>query len=391
MSGKAWAVVFFGLTTVLYVAGVVLVFLVGQPLSLNEAAMPAAYSYAVVGFLIALNRPANGIAWICLAIGSVWGLEAVLTGAAAYGLANPDSIPLVEMIAVSGAFLWYPGIFGITTLLLMFFPNGRLPSPRWRWLPWVAGTGLAVGYPLILLSWPNVYSYGRESLRMDNPYAMLPPAVSDVILAVIFAASAGSVAALIVRYRRSRGAERQQLKWLVAAGSGFVVVFLPITLFLGDLFGEDAVATVGLVVFMFSIVIPISIGLAVLRYRLYAIDRLISRTVTYTLIVGLLAVVFAAVAIGLPRLIGVPEENPVLVAAATLAVAGLFNPLRLRVQSWVDRRFNRARYDAQHEVDRFAARVRDEVELDNLADGMLDVIDKTMQPIAAAVWMRDEP
>jgi hypothetical protein len=390
MSGKAWAVALFGLTTVLYVAGVVLVFLLGQTLSLNEAALPAAYSYAVVGFLIALNRPANAIAWICLAIGFVWGLESVLTGVAAYGLANPDSVPSVEAIAVSGAFLWYPGIFGITTFLLMFFPDGRLPSPRWRWLPWTTGTGLAVGYPLILLSWPDVYSYGREELRMDNPYALLPPAVSNVILVVILAATAGSVAALIVRYRRSRGAERQQLKWLVAAGSGFAVVFLPVA-FLGDLFDEDAVETLGLVVFMFSIVIPISIGLAVLRYRLYDIDRLISRTVTYTLIVGSLAAVFAAVAIGLPRLIGVPEENPVLVAAATLAVAGLFNPLRRRLQFWVDRRFNRGRYDAQHEVDRFAERVRDEVELDDLADGMLDVVDKTMQPIAAAVWMRDEP
>lgn len=385
MTAKTWAIAVFSVSTVLYPLGVVLVLLAGEPLSLNEATYPTAYAFAVVGFLIALNRPGNRFAWICLCIGFVWALYAAATGAATYGLAHPGTVPWPEALAALGVYLWVPGVFGIATFVLMYFPDGRLPSRRWRWLPWIAGLGIAGGYVMIVLSWTPIFGYGLERLRIDNPFARIPEEISEQFMLVVFAAAVGSVAALTARYRRSSGIERQQLKWFATAGSATIVVLMVLVGFLVDRLGE----TWGLIGFSFAIVIPISIGIAILRYRLYDIDRLISRTVAYALVVGLLAGVFASVVIGLPRVIGVPEENQVLVAGATLAVAALFNPLRRRVQSWVDRRFNRARYDAQQEVERLSERIRDEVELDDLADEMLGVVEKTLQPSGAAVWIRE--
>lgn len=393
--GRRLAITLFVLTTGLYLAGFVLVVLSGQLLSLNEALLPAVYAFAVVGFLIALNRPGNAIAWICSAIGFVWALEYSLSGAATYGLVNPGTVPWPEALAAVGVYLWIPGVFGIGTFVFMFYPDGRLPSPRWRWLPWLAGVGLGTLYVTEVLSAPEAYGYGREFVRVENPFrGVLGPWMDQASLFVDlfeifffvagFGAIGASMTALAVRFRRSRGIERQQIKWLVTAGSTGVVIQL-ISIPLVDVYGE----TIGLVAASFFLLIPISIGIAVLRYRLYDIDRLISRTVTYALVVGMLATVVAAIAIGLPQLLGLPDESPLLVAMATLAVAALFNPLRRRIQARVDHRFNRARYNAQQEVDRLAERLRTELELEDLTGEVIAVVDKTMQPTMASVWIRD--
>ncbi len=391
MNGRGIATALFVVATAMYVAGVALVALAGEPFTLNELLLPVVYAFAVVGFLIARNRPGNAIAWICLGIGLVWGLEATLTGAVVYGLARPGSVPSPEALAAIGIPLWIPGIFGVGTFVFMFFPDGRLPSPRWRWLPWTAGTGIALTYLLTVLSEPETYGYGRPAI--ENPFAtllgpwldaggLLVDIVDISLFAGIFGAIGASITALVVRYRRSRGIERQQLKWLVTAGSTAVVLQV-ISIFLVDYLGEN----VGLVAGMFFILIPISIGIAVLRYRLYDIDRLLSRTVSYALVVGSLAAVFGSVTIGLPQLLGLAGDSPLLVAGATLVAAALFNPLRRRVQARVDRRFNRARYDAQQEIDRFAERLRGDLDLDDLTDEVVAVVGKTMQPSTASVWI----
>jgi hypothetical protein len=171
-------------------------------------------------------------------------------------------------------------------------------------------------------------------------------------------------------------------------------VFVVIDRLGSDPFGEPSETLLGAVValaWLLGVIgLPVGVGLAVLRYRLYDIDRILSRTVTYILVVGLLAAMFASVAIGLPQLLGLTEGSPMLVAAATLAVAALFNPLRRRIQARVDRRFNRARYDAQQEIDRLTQRLRTDMEIVDIADELLGVVTKTMQPASAGVWIREE-
>lgn len=392
MSAKSWAMAVFAATTLLVIAGLVFSLLAGEPPGLNELLVATLYAFAVVGILITRRRPDNAIGWVCLGIGFVWSLETFLFGTAVYGLANPGTVPMPEVFAAIGIPLWIPGIFGIGTFVFMFFPDGRLPSPRWRWLPWTVGATISLQYALYVLTEPETFSYGRPVF--DNPLAgVLGPhldqgapmfdLVEISVTVTTFSVIIASLIALITRYIRSRGVERKQLKWLVSAGSAAVVLQV-ISISLADYYGE----TVGLVAVFPFILIPISIGIAVLRYRLYDIDRLISRTVGYTVVVATLSLVFTSIALGLPRLAGLPD-HPVLVAGATLAVAAMFNPLRRRVQHWVDSRFNRARYDGQQEVERLADRIRLESRLDSLTDELLGVATATMQPESAAVWIRD--
>jgi hypothetical protein len=393
MSGRTLAIVFFAVTTGLYVAGLLLSFAAGELLSLNELVLPVFYAFAVTGVLIAWRRPRNAIAWICLGIGCVWGLESALFGTALYGLANPGTVPRPEALAAIAAPLWVPGIFVMATFLLMVFPDGHLPSRRWAWLPWTVGSAIDVFYLALVLTEPVTYSYGRPAV--ENPFAAwLEPwleeggIVVDVIgvllVAPVFIGIAASITAVILRFQRASGVQRQQLKWLATAGSGVVVLFV-VSIFLVDLFGD----AVGFVAASFFIVIPISIGIAVLRYRLYEIDRLVSRTVSYAVIAGLLAAVYASIAIGLPQVLPVNLDSSLLVAIATLAIVALFSPVRARVQRVVDRRFNRVRYDSEREIEQFANRLRTELDLGDLTGEVLDVVTTTMQPATAGVWIRE--
>lgn len=390
MTGRIVAIAAFGLTTALYVTGVVLTLLAGERLSLNELLIPAVYAFSVVGFLIALNRPGNAVAWVCLAVGFTWSLEAGLWGAAFYGLAHPGPIPYPQALAAVGAWLWIPGIFGMAAFVLMLFPDGRLPSRRWRWLPWLAGTSVSLGYVRAVLLEPDTFSYGRPVVESPFPVILgadVDGAVPDVVVGLLdvsmIAAVIASVAALVLRYRRSTGMERQQLKWLATAGTAAIVLF-GVAVPLVDVFGQ----AVALVAALFFALIPVSIGVAVLRYRLYEIDRLVSRTVTYALVVGALVAVYAGGVLLVGSLL--PRQSDVAVAASTLTVAALFNPLRRRVQDRVDRRFNRARYDAARLVEGFRAQLRDEVDLDALHRELVQAAANAMQPSGVSLWLRDK-
>lgn len=384
MSRKTWAIAIFVLTTILFLAGPLLVVLAGEPLGANELILPTLFAFPVVGLLIATHRPDNTVAWICLTVGLAFGLDATLWGVYFYGEANPGTVASPGAWATAGDAFAMPGLFLIMTLLLLLFPTGRLPSPKWRWFARITGVllvvGLASGFFL-----PEAGGWGRPE-GVANPMAIAGAEDVEMVLVLLFGCVVASLIALVGRFRRARGVERLQLRWLATAGCAAAIVWA-IAIVVHSPLGDGvslALTTFGL------LLIPVAIGVAVLRYRLFEIDRLISRTLTYAVVVGLLAGVFAAVVIGLPRVIGIPEDNPLLVATATLAVAGLFNPLRRRVQARVDHRFNRARYDARREVERLAERIRDEIELEDLTGEMLDVIEKAMQPSAAAVWIRGD-
>lgn len=355
------------------------------PDSVTTVLAPALYGYPVAGFLIAYRRPGNRVAWVCLAVGFSYALEELLWGVAQYGLAHPGTVPRPELWAAFGHPLWLVWVPGAIIFLTLLFPNGRPPSPSWKWVPWAAGLLLGVGYVVSFFTLPP--RWGRPLI--DNPLAgTLPSAVGGLVYVGLALLAVACLGSLVVRYRRASGVERLQLKWLVTAGTAAVTIFIAIAIPMNTGVLDITVAAPMLALLL--ILFPASIGIAVLRYRLYDIDRILSRTVSYAVLVGLLAVVFATVAIGLPRLLGLPPTNQFLVAGATLAVAGLFNPLRRRVQARVDRHFNRARYDAQREVDRLAERLRAEVDVADLADEMLEVVTKTMQPSSVGVWVRRE-
>ncbi|WP_157041893.1 hypothetical protein [Nitriliruptor alkaliphilus] len=379
---RAVARLAFAVTTGLVVAGPVVTFLAGEPLWPNTAATGAMYLFAVVGVLIAVRRPQNPVGWLCLVAGAAFALEGALWAVALYGFAHPGSVPLPEIWAVVGDAFVMPGLFLVATLLILLFPNGRLPSPRWRWLARVTGALLIVAL-LAGLFLPQQGGWGRPTV--DNPLAVEAVEWLDLALVGLFGCVAASVVALIGRFRRSSGIERLQLRWLAAAGMAAVVLWL-IAIFVADdvvLAREDV--AIALSVGGFSLV-PIAIGVAVTRYRLFEIDRLISRTVTYAAVAAALAAVYVTGVLVLGNLL--PRQSDLGVAASTLAVAALFLPVRRRVQQAVERRFNRSRYDAERELERFAGRLRDELDLDELAEDLLEAVASTVHPSTAGLWIR---
>lgn len=280
-------------------------------------------------------------------------------------------------------------ITGLLVLVFLMFPHGRLPGRAGRAVAVLGAVGILLGLagaafkPGPLVVFPAV----------DNPLAVIGS--RDVAKSlengwfVFFLAAVLAVAGMLWRWRRATGVERQQYKWLVAAGSLLALTFA--SGIVADLSGLDPELERFWPVMQVLLVLgytamAVAIGIAILRYRLYEIDRLISRTVTYALVVGGLALVYTGGVLLLGSLL--PLESEVAVAASTLTAAALFNPLRGRVKHWVDRRFHRSRYDAERELERLAARLRDELDLDELTGDLVAVVSATVQPATANVWIR---
>jgi hypothetical protein len=335
-------------------------------------------AFMVVGALIVAHRPSNAIGWIFTAIGL---LAATALPAGEYVTyaywTRSGSLPAAILVAwamLGGT--WYLTMALALVFTPLLFPTGRLLSPRWRPVAWLAGAATAAFTVLATLQ-PNLArAPGRVIANPIGAAAvgnLEESRVGVVLLSLMGVLILVGFGALVVRFRRSRGDERQQLKWITYAGG-----LLPLAV-LAYVLPE----VVGTVVFAVPLVfLPVAIGIAILRYRLYDIDRLINRTLVYGLLTALLGGVYAGLVLGLGQLFGgIGTKTPSwVVAGATLAVAALFQPARRRIQQVVDRRFNRRKYNAAKTIERFSTRLRDQVDLDTLSAELVTVVDQTMQP-----------
>jgi hypothetical protein len=342
----------------------------GEPLGQELPWQTVNAAAVIVGALLVWRRPRNPAGWAL----SVMALGFLVTPAVKLLVdLHPEPPAWVVAAAWTANWSWVLANGGGLFLFLLF-PDGSLPSPRWRWVGWGVGAGIGVLLLVTALAPQLVELPGRP-----NPIgvAAIEPLI-EPLFPVLVVLSVVSLASALVRFRRSRGVERQQLKW-VAVGA----VAVGVSMF-GMSFGlprwTNAIGPGVLVA---------AIAVAVLRYKLYEIDRIISRTLSYTLVTGVLVGVYVGAVLLLGRVLApLAAESEVAVAASTLLVAALFQPVRRRVQTVVDRRFNRARYDAQRTVEDFAAHLRDAVDLDDLHGELGRVVTATMQPASLSVWLR---
>jgi len=353
-------------------------------------------SFSVVGALIASHRPENPIGWIFLAVALCYGLLSAGDEYAIYALlTNPGALPLGAEASWLGQWIWAPGLGLILVFLPLLFPDGHPPSRRWRPVAWLGGLsiGVAVVSSTILL-WPErglALVTGDES--PSHVYHVLVVFVAEPM---ILLAGLGAVISLLVRFRRARGDERQQIKWFASAAAltlvwiivfAFVIVELLVSFERG--LPEATIPLSGLLVLPS---IPIATGIAVLRYRLYAIDVIINRTLVYGSLTMMLALIYFGGVATTQAIFGAftgQEEQPQLaVVVSTLVIAALFNPLRRRVQSFIDRRFYRKKYDARKTLESFSAKLRDETDLEALTDDLVGVVKETMQPARVGLWLR---
>jgi hypothetical protein len=342
---------------------------------------------ATAGAVLASRRPRHPVGWLLLAFGLLaQALTSAAEGYARYGLlVRPGTLPAASHLAALASASFIPGL-GCIGFILLLTPTGSLPSPRWRWFAWLAAAVPAAFVVSWLLGMPQ--SEPDSPLgAVRNPFAIPGLAgplqvvygVASPVTALTMVAAAGS---LVLRFRRARGVERQQLRWLT-----FAAALAPLAVLVtaaGILTDQPTVA--GWAIGLYLALLPLAIGAAILRYRLYDIDRIISRTLAYALLTLLLGLGYAAVVLGLGQLLG--RHSSLVVAAATLAVAALFQPARRRIQAAVDRRFDRRRYDAARTIAAFSARLRQEVDLDALTGELLAVVQETMQPTRASLWLR---
>jgi hypothetical protein len=340
-----------------------------------------AVSTATVGAVVASRRPRHPVGWLLLALGLSLTAAGVTLAATNYGVAH--AAPAAGRVAryVPATIVVAMACNGLTLLLT---PTGRLPSPGWRW--WA---GIIAATPIVVLAVVTLSPRPGDRLleAVDSPLDLRaldgPLLIAyQAAFAVIIAAFVGAAGSLVGRFRHARGVERQQLRW-VALATALIAMLAMANL------AALALGAYGLAPLVGGLNPPIlaaGIGAAILRYRLYDLDRIISRTLAYGLLTLLLGGGYALAVLGLSQLLG--HDSPLVVAAATLAVAAVFQPARRRIQQAVDRRFNRRRHDATMIIDGFGRRLRDQVDLDTLRAELLAVVDQTMQPTQAWLWLR---
>jgi hypothetical protein len=353
---------------------------------------------STMGALIVARQPGNRIGWSFVAAGLGLALQGFATQYAIYALlTDPGALPGAAWLIWIATWLTIPAVFSAFVALLLLFPTGRLLSPRWRPVAWlVVGwiAGVAVGN---VTSPPDSYLGVEAPVRLNQAAGQIMSTIGGLAWLLATLAIPAAAASLVVRFRRSRGQERQQLKWLAYAAAmlGLGVLGVSLIGFLHQLgwIRPQVTRPVGTVLGGVAILgvtgLPVTAGLAILKYRLYEIDRIINRTLVYGLLTALLAAVYAGLVLSLGQLSGgIGIEPPSwAVAGATLAVAALFRPARRRIQQAVDRRYNRRKYDAAKTVEAFSIRLREQIDLDTLSTELQAVVDQTMEPTRVSLWL----
>jgi len=384
-----WALAMLGVATIPWFDH--LLRLAGQDVltQLHASTVPAvlaAMVAATTGAVVAGRRPRHPVGWLLLGLGLSVTASGVADGYARYGLvARPGALPGARWVAVYSPATLYLR-FVCVGFILLLTPSGSLPSPRWRWWARLAAAGpvlflaaLTVGPGLVIAPYDAVIDpVGAPAL------AGAVGAAIAVSIAVTTGGLAVGIGSLVARMRRAGGVERQQLRLVAFAAA---VTALPVAVVVAGVVA-DATGTVLVVVAagVGMALLPLAVGAAILRYRLYDLDRIISRTLAYGLLTLLLGGGYAAVVLGVGQRLG--RDSSLVVAAATLAVAAAFQPARRRIQRAVDRRFDRRRYDAARTIRAFSAQLRQQVDLDTLSAELLAVVEQSMQPTAASLWLR---
>jgi hypothetical protein len=345
--------------------------------------------FATIGLVLTLRRPANPIGWLYAAAGLVWSAYVPVDPWVDQLLRSGRPLPLAaRYLALIGETFWAAGIVLAITLPLLLLPDGRLRSPRWRPVAYAAVAGAAmtmVGWCLDPVPMTQTLEPVAKPFALGGRAGTVAAVINWTGFGLLFASVAAAALCPVLRFRTSRGVERQQLRWVAYGAVASVVGPLAAI----ALEATGILPTVDAFAWPLLLSVPLAIAVAVLRYRLWDLDRLISRTVAYALLTLLLGLGYAAVVLGLGRLL--PEGSTLVVAGATLAVAAVFSPLRRRVQDLVDRRFNRRRHDAAQTIAAFSARLRDQIDLDTLSAELVTLVDQTMQPTRASLWLRPRP
>jgi hypothetical protein len=347
----------------------------------------ALLSAATVGAVLASRQPRHPVGWLLLGFALSLTASGVINSYVIYGLlARPGALPAADLSARAYGPLIYLAL-AILGFILLLTPTGSPPTRGWRW--WARVSAVAVAVVLVAAT---LAPGSLDPARMTVLGPLDPRSFGGALRAASVLAQAVAIGvilagggSLVVRYRRARGLERLQLRWvtLAAALTGVAMVAYAVLIALGQVNLADWISA-GATIFL-----PLATGAAILRYRLYDIDRIVSRTLAWGLLTVLLGLGYAGVVLGLGRLLG--QDSSLAVAAATLAVAAAFQPARRHVQAGVDRRFNRRRHDAARVIEGFSTRLRDQVDLTTLSGELLAVVDQTMQPTQASLWLRPPP
>ena len=387
LASPTTATVLGGLALVLMAASIVASGLIHQLSILSTGPIvPVVVVYAGVGVVVARRQPRNPIGWILIGFillflfSGMAGFYAVLF----YNFGH-HGLPLAQVGVILQP-LWAPAILTFP-LVILLFPDGRLASRRWRWVLLAYAVARALASAAII--GPAVAAVAGHDVRLDSFGDTITTshhsggalgAAELLGLALILVLWLSFVAHQVLSWRRATGEQRQQLKWL-ALGAGATVVVVAVSFAIPTTSVAGEVSGVGLAA------LPVGIGVAIMKYRLYEIDRIISRAVSYAIVTGLLVGLYAGLVLLATHALALKKESTAAVAASTLAAAALFSPLRRRVQHAVDRRFNRSRYDADEAVTAFAARLKDAVDLDSVRDDLAGVVQQALEPTHLSVWV----
>ena len=348
-----------------------------------------AVAFSSVGAIVASRRPENTLGWIFCVIGLSDGVLALSVQYGLYGsMTNPGALPGASQVV--GATFGLAGVgFGLfVTFALLLFPDGRLPSRRWRPVAWMSALGVALMSTGV--GFGAMRAGGREVLisltrGVQPPLGGFAETLNNIGHLLVFLGLAAGVVSLFVRRRRASQTERQQLKWFAYGAATLALALLSYALPWDETISE--VLELATTAF-----IPVAVGVAILRYRLYEIDLLINRTLVYGVLTALLAMIYLGGVVVLQTAFRafIGQESQLAVVASTLAIAALFNPLRRRIQGFIDRRFYRRKYDARKTLEAFSVKLRDETDLEALNDELVGVVKETMQPAHVSLWLRPD-